>query len=182
MRQSTAHKALELIAGIYHADEALKGLSPEERLRERRIKVAPLVEAYFAWVREQLSSEAILPKGKTLDGLNYSLNQEQYLRVFLNDGNVPIDNSAAERSIRPFCVGKKNWMLINTIKGAQASAVCYSVAESAKMNNLRPYMYYKHLLSELPYRMDADGNIDPATLDDLMPWSTSLPKECYKRR
>ena len=182
MRQSTAHKALELIAGIYHADEALKGLSPEERLRERRIKVAPLVEAYFAWVREQLSSEAILPKGKTLDGLNYSLNQEQYLRVFLNDGNVPIDNSAAERSIRPFCVGKKNWMLINTIKGAQASAVCYSIAESAKMNNLRPYMYYKHLLSELPYRMDADGNIDPATLDDLMPWSTSLPKECYKRR
>ena len=121
-------------------------------------------------------------QGKTLDGLNYSLNQEQYLRVFLNDGNVPIDNSATERSIRPFCVGKKNWMLINTIKGAQASAVCYSIAESAKMNNLRPYMYYKHLLSELPYRMDADGNIDPATLDDLMPWSTSLPKECYKRR
>ena len=73
-------------------------------------------------------------------------------------------------------------MLINTIKGAQASAVCYSIAESAKMNNLRPYMYYKHLLSELPYRMDADGDIDPATLDDLMPWSTSLPKECYKRR
>lgn len=182
MRWSTAHKALELIAGIYHADEALKSLSPEERLRERRIKVAPLVEAYFAWVREQFSSEAMLPKGKTLEGLNYSLNQEQYLRVFLNDGNVPIDNSAAERSIRPFCVGKKNWMLINTIKGAQASAVCYSIAESAKMNGLRPYMYYKHLLSELPYRMDADGNIDPAALDDLMPWSTSLPKECYKRR
>lgn len=182
MRQSTAHKALELIAGIYHADEALKNLSPEERLKERRIKVAPLVEAYFAWVREQLSAEAVIPKGKTLDGLNYCLNQEKYLRVFLTDGNVPIDNSAAERSIRPFCVGKKNWMLINTIKGAQASAVCYSLAESAKMNDLKPYMYYKHLLSELPYRMDAHGNIDPASLDDLMPWSKNLPKECYKRR
>ena len=64
-------------------------------VRERRIKVAPLVEAYFAWGREQLSSETLLPKGKTLDGLNYCLNQEQYLRKFLNDGNVPIDNSAA---------------------------------------------------------------------------------------
>ena len=182
MRQSAAHKALELIADIYHADEALKSLSPEERLKERRIKVAPLVEAYFAWAREQLSAEAVLPKGKTLDGLNYCLNQEKYLRVFLTDGNVPIDNSAAERSIRPFCVGKKNWMLINTIKGAQASAVCYSLAESAKMNGLKPYVYYKHLLSELPSRMDDQGNIDPASLDDLMPWSKSLPKECYKRR
>ena len=117
-----------------------------------------------------------------MEGLNYCLNQEKYLKVFLTNGDVPIDNSASERAIRPFCLGKKNWVIINSIKGAQASAVCYSIAESAKANGLKPYEYFKYLLTELPYRMDNAGNIDPATLDDLMPWSKDLPEGCYKRR
>ena len=87
-----------------------------------------------------------------------------------------------ERAIRPFCLGKKNWLFFNTVKGAKASAIAYSLAESAKANNLRPYPYFKHLLSELPERMDEQGNIDPSTLDDLMPWAEVLPEECYKRR
>ena len=182
LRQSVAHQALELIARIYKEDGDLKELSAEERLEQRKIKVKPLVEAYFAWVREQLSSGRSLPKGKTADGLNYCLNHERYLKVFLTDGNVPIDNSAAERAVRPFCVGKKNWMFFNTVKGAEASSVAYSIAESAKANNLKPYPYFKHLLSELPDRMDENGNIDPSTLDDLMPWAEGLPEECYKRR
>lgn len=182
MKQSTAHKALELIAGIYRADETLSELDPEERLKQRQIIVKPLVEAYFAWVREQLSSDGSLLKGKTMEGLNYSLNQEKHLKVFLQDGNVPIDNSAAERAIRPFCIGKKNWVLINSEKGAEASAIMYSIAESAKLNNLKPYMYFKHLLSVLPEHIDKDGNIDPSVLDTLMPWSKTLPEECYKRR
>ena len=170
------------VARIYKEDGDLKELSAEERLEQRKIKVKPLVEAYFAWVREQLSSGRSLPKGKTADGLNYCLNHERYLKVFLTDGNVPIDNSAAERAVRPFCVGKKNWMFFNTVKGAEASSVAYSIAESAKANNLKPYPYFKHLLSELPDRMDENGNIDPSTLDDLMPWAEGLPEECYKRR
>ncbi len=182
LRMSTAHQALELIAGIYDAENKLKELSAAERLEQRQITVKPLVEAYFAWVREQLNSEKHLPKGKTADGLNYSINHEKYLKVFLEDGNVPIDNSAAERSIRPFCVGKKNWMIINSVKGAEASALAYSIAESAKLNKLKPYEYFKYLLSELPNRQDKNGNIDPSTLDDLMPWAKGLPEECYKRR
>ena len=179
MRMSTAHQALELIAKIFHEEEKLKVLSADERLAQRIIKVKPLVEAYFAWVKEQLSSEKIL-QGKTMDGLKYSINQEKYLRVFLTDGNVPIDNSASERSIRPFCLGKKNWVLFNTIKGAQASAVVYSIAESAKANNLRPYMYFKHLLTVLPEHMDKEGYISTEVLDAAMPWSKTLPEECYK--
>ena len=73
-------------------------------------------------------------------------------------------------------------MLINSEKEAHASAVCYSIAESAKANELKPYTYFKHLLTELLYWMDEDGNIDTLTLDDLMPWSKDLPEECYKRR
>ena len=181
MKHSVAHQALELIGKIYSEEGKLKELTSEERLKQRLIKGKPLVEAYFSWVREQLTSGGSLPKGKTSEGLNYSLNHETYLKVFLTDGNVPIDNSASERAIRPFCIGKKNWVLINSIKGAEASALAYSIAESAKANILKPYFYFKHLLSELPERMDENGNIDPSTLDDLMPWSTGLPEECYKR-
>ena len=181
-KSSVAHKALELIGKIYAEEEKLKDLSAEERLRKRRIKVEPLVEAFFAWVKEQLSSGKDLPKGKASDALNYFLNHEKQLKVFLKDGNVPIDNSAAERAIRPFCLGKKNWVLINSIKGANASAVCYSLAESAKANNLKPYNYFKYLLEQLPERMDEKGNIDSSKLDDLLPWSKDLPEECYKRR
>ena len=62
------------------------------------------------------------------------------------------------------------------------SALAYSIAETAKLNNLKPYEYFKHLLAEMPYRLDENGKIDPATLEDLMPWSTTLPEACYKRR
>ena len=181
MKTCVAHQALELIAGIYAADESLKDLSSEERHKQRQIKVKPLVEAFFAWVRKQLNNKTVLPKGKTADGLNYCINQEEYLRVFLDCGDVPIDNSASERAIRPFCVGKKNWVLHNTTKGARASAIMYSISETAKANNLKPYEYFKHLLSELPNRTDNDGNIDPSGLDDLLPWSQTLPEACYKR-
>lgn len=182
MKQSTAHKALELIQAIYHEEEKLKELSSEDRLKERQIKVKPHVEAYFAWVREQLSDHKHLPKGKTADGLRYSLNQEKQLRVFLEDGDVPIDNSASERSIRTFCVGRNNWLFMNSIKGAQASAVIYSLMETAKLNGLSIYEYFRKLLEELPERMDDDGNIDPTTVDDLLPWSETIQNGCCKRR
>jgi hypothetical protein len=130
LKMSVAHQALELIARIFHEDEMLKDLSSEERLKQRQIIVKPLVEAYFAWVREQIASNRFLPKGKTMQGLNYCLNHEKQLKIFLENGDVPIDNSASERSIRPFCLGKKNWVLINSVKGARASAVAYSIAES----------------------------------------------------
>ena len=91
-----------------------------------------------------------LPKGATASGLNYSINQEKYLRVFLNDGEVPIDNSASERSIRTFCVGKNHRVFIDSVKGAEASEVIYSISETAKLNGLSTYHYFNHLLTELP--------------------------------
>ena len=104
------------------------------------------------------------------------------LTVFLEDGDVPIDNSASEKAIRTFCLGKKNWMFHNTAKGASASAMVYSISETAKLNNLRPYYYFKYILTELPKLCDERGNIDPTKLDYLMPWSDSLLDECRKPR
>ena len=174
--ETVAHKALVQIAAIYKAEEALKDLTAEERYSRRQREVKPLVEAYFAWVHEQ--DPATILSQKTRDGLNYSINQEKYLKVFLEDGNIPIDNSATERAIRPFTIGRANWHIIDTIHGAEASAVIYSLVETAKANNLKIYEYLKHLLTEIPKHID-DTSMD--FLEDLLPWSEKLPEECHKK-
>ena len=182
VRRSVAYQALSRISQIYKLEGTLKDLSAEERLRERQNTIKPLVEEYFAWVKSQLENTAVPPKGKTAEGLKYSIHQEKYLKVFLTDGNVPIDNSASERAIRTFCIGKKNWIFHDSIMGAQASAIIYSISETAKLNNLRPYYYFKHLLTELPKLCDEKGNIDSAKLEHLLPWAKELPAECRKPR
>ena len=164
------------IAAIYKADEAYKDKTTQERYNGRHEKVKPLVEAYFAWVREQ--EPATILSEKTRDGLKYSLNQEEYLKVFLEDGRIPIDNSATERAIRPFTVGRANWHIIDTVHGAEASAMVYSLVETAKANKLKIYEYLKHLLTEIPKHMD-DTSLD--FLEDLLPWSENLPEECRKQ-
>lgn len=182
VRNSVAYLALKKIAEFYNADTELKELSSEERLQKRQEIIRPMVGEFFAWAKEQAAQCVVPPKGKTGQGLNYLINQEPYLKVFLTDGDVPIDNSASERSIRTFCIGKKNWMFHNTAKGASASAMVYSISETAKLNNLRPYYYFKYILTELPKLCDEQGNINPADLDYLMPWAEELPDECRKPR
>ena len=174
--ETVAHKALVQIAAIYKAEAALKNKSAADRYIGRQKDVKPLVEAYFAWVREQ--EPATILSEKTRDGLKYSLNQEKYLKVFLDNGEVPIDNSATERAIRPFTIGRANWHLIDTIHGAQASAIVYSLVETAKANGLKIYEYLKHLLTEIPKHMDETSL---TFLEDLLPWSEQLPDECRKQ-
>jgi len=171
-----AYDALKQIAAIYKVEGLLSELSSKERKKQRQLTVKPLVEAFFAWIRQNWDS--VLPKSETGQGFIYCLNQEKYLKVFLEDGNVPADNNAAEGSIRGFCIGKRNWHIIDTIDGAKASAIIYSIAETAKANNLKPYNYFEVLLTEIPKHMD-DNNLD--FLDDLLPWSEKLPVECKKQ-
>ncbi|MBQ0009184.1 MAG: IS66 family transposase [Firmicutes bacterium] len=180
VKKSTAYQALKRIGQIFELDGALKDLSPEERLQERQRTIKPLVEEYFAWVKNQIAEGVVPPKSKTASGLNYSVNQEKYLKVFLDNPDVPMDNSASERSIRTFCIGKKNWMFHDSIVGAESSAIIYSISETAKLNNLRPYYYFKHLLTELPKLIDDEGNIETTKLDELLPWAKELLDECRK--
>ena len=182
VRQSVVYRALQKISEFYNADTELKELSSQERLQKRQEEIRPLVEEFFAWTKEQVEQCTVPPKTKTGQGLNYLINQEAYLKVFLTDGDVPIDNSASERAIRTFCIGKKNWMFHNTANGASTSAMVYSISETAKLNNLRPYYYFKYILTELPKLCDEQGNINPADLDHLMPWAEELPDECRKPR
>ena len=130
---------------------------------------------FFAYLK-QIQSK-IPQSGKAKEAFTYALNQERYLRVFLEDGDVPMDNNASERAIRGFCIGKKNWEMIDTINGATSSAIIYSIAETAKANNLKPYDYFEYLLTELPKHED-DTNTD--FLEELLPWSETLPKHIRK--
>lgn len=172
---SRAYLALTMVQAIYREEKQLKELPAQERRILRQLSVRPLVEAYFTWVRGNLPK--VPQKSKTWEGLSYSLNQERYLKVFLDDGEVPMDNNAAEQSIRGFCIGKKNWVMIDTIAGARSSAIIYSIAETAKANGLKPYDYFEYLLTEIPKHLE---DTDRSFLDDLLPWSPKLPANCRK--
>jgi transposase len=170
-----AYDALSQIAAIYKIDNELSEVDPTERLQKRQLLVKPLVDAFFAWVKNH--SGDVLAKSETGKGFNYCINQECYLRTFLDNGMIPMDNNATESAIRGFCIGKKNWVLIDTVEGAKASAVVYSIAETAKANNLKPYHYFNHILEEISKHMD-DKNT--SFLESLLPWSDQLPMECKK--
>ena len=175
-KHTVAHTALTKIKNIYKLENTLADMTPEERLVARKQEIAPDVDAFFQWVKSQ--DPNTIGSEKTREGLQYCINQEQYLRVFLEDGEVPIDNSAAERTIRPFTVGRNSWKLIDTVHGAKSSAIIYSLVETAKANDLKVFEYLKHLLTEIPQHMD---ETDLNFLDDLLPWSEKLPDECRKK-
>ena len=179
LKNSIAYQALARISAIYKLDGSWKERTSEYRMEHRQRILKPLVDEYFDWVKEQIKTCNVLPKSETGEGLSYSINQEKYLRAFLDNRDIPIDNSACERAIRPFCVGRKNWNVIDTVEGAQASAIVYSIAETAKANNLKPYQYFEYLLTELPERISRKKD-STFSLDDLMPWSPKLPMSCRK--
>ena len=177
-----ASDALQMIASIYHAEGKLQEMSPRDRQRKRKIKVRPLVDAFFTWVHKIAGDSTLLLSEDTYKGIQYCLNQEEHLRVFLKDGEIPIDNNCAEGSIRGFAVGRKNWMMINTISGAKASAVIYSLVETARANNLHIYHYFEYLLEELPKLKEfTSAEEESQAMERLLPWSEALPEKCHKR-
>ena len=174
-KESVAYLVMKQIQAIYREEGKLKDLPSKERLAQRQVVIQPLVDALFAYLKQK--KDQIVVKGKLKAAFTYLLNQEKYLRVFLNDGDVPMDNNASERAIRGFCIGKKNWEVIDTINGAKTSAVIYSIAETAKANNLKPYEYFEHLLTVIPEHME---DTDRSFLEELLPWSPALPKNIRK--
>ena len=167
-KESHAFLLMKQIQAIYREEGKLNDLSSDERLKQRQAVIKPLVDAFFAY----LKTINVSKKDKFGDAVRYARNQEKYLRVFLTDGDVPIDNNASERAIRGFCIGKKNWQMIDTIHGAKSSAIIYSIVETAKANNLKPFDYVQHLLEEIPKHMN---DKDCSFLEDLLPWSEKLP-------
>jgi len=174
---TVAYEALKRIAAIYHLDNQLKTLSADERKKQRQINIQPLVEAFFAWAKD-IQTGNRLSKGKTLDGITYCINQEEALKVFLNDGEVPLDNNATESALRSFCLHKHTWKLIDSIDGAKSSAIIYSITETAKANNLNPFRYLEYVLTVLK---DHQDDTDYSFIQELLPWSEKLPDICRSK-
>jgi transposase len=171
-----AKEGLDFCNKLFAIERELKDVTPEERYRLRKERNLPVVEAFSAWLRFQ--APRVLPKSAFGQAISYCLNQWDKLVAFLMDGRLEIDNNRSERSIKPFVIGRKNWLFSNTQRGAEASAVIYSIIESAKENNLNPYAYLKYLFEKLPNVDIEDRDI----LDTFLPWSDTLPAECLLQK
>ena len=177
-RGAIAAEAHKRIAAIYHVDNMCKKASNEERLDNRQKSVKPLVDAFFSWIKS-IDTTVLDKSGALYGAIRYALNQEPYLRAFLDDPIIPLDNNDAERSIKKFCVGKHSWHIIASKRGARASAILYSIAETSKANGLKPHEYFKYLLESMLIHLD-DKPSD--YIDDLLPWSDKIPEYCRMKK
>ena len=176
---SIAQEAYDMITEMLRIDNTFDDLPVSDRKKQRQLVLSEKVDAYFAWIKQKYTQ--VTPNGSIGKALAYSINQEKYLRVFLTDGNVPMDNNYAEQAIRPFTLGRKNFVLIESSNGAKASAVLYSLVETAKANGLNTFEYFNLLLTEIPQHVD-DNNL--RFLDNLLPWAPMVQKACpskYKK-
>ena len=176
-KETVDYEAVSRIAAIYHLDNQMEGQPAKVRKMYRQANIRPLVEAFFAWAKE-IQSKNQLSRGKTLDGINYCINQEASLKAFLEDGDIPMDNNATESALRSFCLHKHTWKLIDSLDGANASAIIYSITETAKANNLNPFRYLEYVLTVLK---DHQDDRDYGFIDDILPWSEKLPEICRNK-
>ncbi|WP_075878617.1 IS66 family transposase [Vreelandella massiliensis] len=153
--------ALNQISKLYGVEKQAKALAPEARQALREQKSRPLVAQLRTWLDKSLAQ--VLPKSALGKALHYLDSQWPRLTRFLEDGRIPLDNNLAENAIRPFVVGRKNWLFSHTPSGAQASAAIYSLIETAKANGLSPYDYLQYVFETLPTLNDDE-------LTTLLPW------------
>ena len=148
------------IQKLYRIESTLKGRSAEEKLAARKEKTLPLLDEFKIWLDKTVNQVA--PKTAIGKAVEYTLRQWHKLIRFCESGELTIDNNRAERAIKPFVIGRKNWLFSNTSRGAHASAILYSLIETAKANGIDCYAYLSHLLNQIPK--------ENCSLDELMPW------------
>ena len=142
-----ALEGLEYCNALFGIEQELAGLPPEERYEQRLARSKPVMDALLAWAE---TKSAAAPKSALGRALHYLREQWPYLIRFLEDGRLEISNNRAERSVKPFVMGRKNWLFANTEGGAQSSAMIYSLIETVKENGLDPYRYLTWLLTNAP--------------------------------
>ena len=168
---STAAVGFEYCNQLFAIEKDLEQLTPAERKIQRQERSKPVLDAYWSWVE----TVNVLKGCKLAEPITYSVNQRTSLGTFLEDGQIALSNNRAENAIRPFVIGRKGWLFADTTMGAKASAVVYSIVETAKANKLNVFMYLVHILSTMP---GADFKTDPSILEEFMPWSEKLPDYC----
>ena len=158
-----ASKALILIQKLYRIETQIKHLSIDKKYRTRQQQAIPILKEMKDWLDTSLTQ--VPPTSLTGKALGYMANQWSTLTVYCEDGRLDIDNNAVERAIRPFVIGRNNWIFSDTVKGAKASANLYSLIETAKLNGLEPYRYLHHVFKELPRAQTLED------IEQLLPWA-----------
>jgi transposase len=164
-----AAQALEYFRALYQVETLAKADLPagetrvDHTYRLRQQHSVPLLVSFKAWLDEQ--APQVLPESLLGKAISYTLNQWKYLSRYVSDGRAPVDNNVIERDIRPFCTGRSSWLFSDTVAGAKASAMVYSLMLTCRACNVEPYAYLLHVLTELPQRVpDAD-------VTDLLPFN-----------
>jgi len=161
-----ADQALAWIQQLYRIEQRIKDDPPDKRFKTRQQEAKPIIDKLRSWLEKSLPH--VPPMMKLGKALHYLNNQWDRLVAYLEDGHYPIDNNAAERAIRPFTIGRKNWMFSYSPAGAKASANLYSLVETAKANQLNPYEYLKHIFTHLPNANSIEN------IEQLLPWNLDL--------
>lgn len=172
-KEGVASKSVKIIAQLYGIEDEIKGLASAEKHAIRQEKSKPILEAFYEYLREV--KPHVQPKGMLDKAVSYTLNQWNALVYYLKDGAVNIDNNAAERQIRPFAIGRKNWLFMGSPDGAKAGATLYSLIETAKLNDINPEGYLKFLLEHT-----IDPKAHEKNLEKLMPWKAKIPDDYHK--
>ena len=163
---SKADVALSYIRKLYRIESNIADKTDEERLKARQEISLPILNEFKQWLEKNAGK---VMKGSALrKAIDYTLNQWQYLIGYCERGDLMISNIMAENAIRPFAIGRKNWLFADTRKGAEASAACYSLIETAKANNLDPQAYIKHILDHIAVADTLEK------LEALLPWNVEL--------
>ncbi len=171
-KDTAARKGVHFCDALAVIEDELKDVVPEERFKVRLEKSRPIVDDFFAWVKDLCPGNDQLKAAKV-----YAINQEKYLRRFLEDGRIPITNNPAENAIRPFVIGRKNFLFCVSEAGARATANAYSLAETAKANGLDVQKYFEYILTQMPLK---DGNFAIEFLDSLLPWNSAVQAACKR--
>ena len=161
-----ADQGIAYIRNLYAIEKKIAEKPPDERFKIRQIEAQPVINQLKKWMDKSLLT--VLPTSAMGKALSYLSNQWPRLVGYLENGSYPIDNNAAERAIRPFTIGRKNWMFAKSQAGAVASANLYSLIETAKANGINPYDYLRYVFTELP-NLSSDES-----LDRLLPWNVVL--------
>jgi transposase len=169
---SIAEQGLICIDYLFYLEHFYENLTPDEKYNRRLELSKPIADSFFAWA-EKVQSE-VLPSSLIGGAIRYALNQKEYLLNVFLDGRLEISNNRAERSIKPFVMGRKNWLFFNTPAGAEVGSVMYSIIETSLENGLDPNKYLTYLLEILPKTNQSEART-------LLPWSTTLPESCRSR-
>jgi hypothetical protein len=173
LKDSKAVQGIAFCDELFLLERDFQELLPEERLKQRHEKSKPVLDAYFAWV------DTVNPLAgcKLAEAITYARNQKEPLSAFLLDGRIEISTNRIENHIRPFAVGRRNWLFADTVDGAKASAMAYSIIETAKANGLNPYQYLLYLFTELPTYLTKDPAAD---LSSFLPWVSIVQEKCRR--